>query len=107
MHAPRTLQSARSRVMRLCTQARSHRSHLTSPLLAVSTSITASISAMAASFTTPSSHMDFDPGLWKTFLWKNSREAAASRSDTPLPGLIVAKWWTVRGRVWAKADIVC
>ena len=69
----------------------SPRPPLTSSLRARSTAITVYTSGTVASFTTLASHMDCGEDRWKTFLSRNSHEAATSELYTPHPGSIVTK----------------
>ena len=82
-------------------------SPLTSSRLARSTAITAYASGAVASFITPASRIGCGADRWRTFLSRNSHEVATSEFDTTHPGSIVARWWSVRVRVWANPVIGC
>lgn len=108
MHAASDpVSSKRSRVTLSFVQVKSPQSPLTSSLLARSTAITAYTSATVASFTTPASRRDCGADRWRTFLSRSSHKAAASEFDAMRPSSILAKWWSVRARVWANAAIGC
>ena len=108
MHAASdSVPSKRSRATLFLVPVRSPQSPLTSSLLARSTAITAYTSATVASFTTLASRMDGGADRWRTFLSRNSHEAATSDFDAMRPGSILAKWWSVRARDWANAAIGC
>jgi hypothetical protein len=87
--------------------ARNLRSPLTSSPLARSTTITASTSAAAGSFTIPASRTGCAADRWKSFLSSVSRAAAASGFDTTRLGSIAAKSWSVHDLVWGNSDIGC
>ena len=86
---------------------KSHHSPLTWSRLTRSTAITAYTSDTAASFTTPASRMASGADPWRTFLLRNSHEAATSEFDGTRRSSILGKWWSARARVWANPAIGC
>ena len=108
MHAASdSVASRRSQLTRSFVPEKSRRSPLTWSRLARSTVITAYTSGAVASSTTPVLRMALDAGRWRTYLSRNSHEAAKSEFDATHASSILAKWWSVRARVWGNPAIGC
>lgn len=86
---------------------KSRHSPLTWSRLARSTAITGYTSVAVESFTTPASRTACGAGRWRKFLSRNSQEAATSEFGAMRPSSILAKWWSVRARVWVNQAIDC